>query len=65
VEDGELVDPVDVMRFDDTLYDLLGHRLEGLTMERELILSAETYGGRSTASCLLPGILVSGIELTL
>lgn len=65
VEDGEIVAPVDVMRFDDSLYHLLGDRLEALTRERELILSAETYEGRSTASALLPGILVSGIDLAL
>ncbi|MEA3278656.1 MAG: metallopeptidase TldD-related protein [Pseudomonadota bacterium] len=65
VEDGELRAPVNVMRFDDSLYHLLGDRLEGLTREREMILSASTYGGRSTASYLLPGILVKGIELTL
>ncbi|NEV61204.1 metallopeptidase TldD-related protein [Thiorhodococcus minor] len=65
VEGGEVVAPVDVMRFDDSLYHLLGDRLEALTRERELILSAETYEGRSTASALLPGILVSGIDLAL
>ncbi len=65
VEDGEPVAPVDVMRFDDSLYHLLGDRLEGLTRERELILSADTYDGRSTASHLLPGLLVSGIEFAL
>ena len=64
VENGEVVAPVEVMRFDDSLYHLLGDRLEGITRERELILSAETYGGRSTASNLLPGVLVGGIELT-
>jgi predicted Zn-dependent protease len=65
VEDGEIVAPVNVMRFDDSLYHLLGERLEGLTVERELILSPQTYDGRSTDSALLPGILVSGIELAL
>ncbi len=65
VEGGELVGPVNVMRFDDSLYHLLGDRLDGLTQERELILSPDTYDGRSTGSSLLPGILVSGIELTL
>jgi predicted Zn-dependent protease len=64
-EGGELVAPVDVMRFDDSLYHLLGDRLEGLTRERELILSPATYGGRSTASSLLPGILAGGIDLAL
>jgi hypothetical protein len=29
------------------------------------VLSAETYDGRSSDSALLPGALVSGIELTL
>ncbi|MCG6861763.1 MAG: peptidase [Chromatiaceae bacterium] len=65
VENGEPVAPVQVMRFDDSIYHLLGDRLEGLTRERELLLSSETYGGRSTASSLLPGILVSGIDLAL
>lgn len=65
VENGEPVAPLGVMRFDDSLYHLLGDRLEGLTAERELLLSAETYGGRSTDSALLPGALVSGIELAL
>lgn len=65
VEQGKLVAPVDVMRFDDSLYQLFGDRLEGLTRERELILSPETYGGRSTASSLLPGVLVGGIDLAL
>jgi predicted Zn-dependent protease len=65
VENGEPVAPVAVMRFDDSLYGLLGDRLEGLTKERELLLSTETYDGRSTASSLLPGILVGGIDLAL
>lgn len=65
VEDGERVAPVNVMRFDDSLYHLLGDRLEAITRERELILSADTYGGRSSASALLPGVLVSAIELAL
>jgi predicted Zn-dependent protease len=65
VENGELVAPVSVMRFDDSLYHLLGDRLEGITRERELLLSATTYEGRSTASSLMPGILVGGIELAL
>jgi predicted Zn-dependent protease len=65
VEGGEIVAPLKVMRFDDSLYGLLGDRLEGLTAERDLLLSPQTYDGRSTESALLPGILVSGIELAL
>ncbi|PQJ96453.1 TldD/PmbA family protein [Chromatium okenii] len=65
VEHGEIVCPVKVMRFDDSLYHLLGDGLEALTSERELMLSAETYEGRATDSALLPGLLVSGITLAL
>jgi predicted Zn-dependent protease len=65
VENGIPVAPVEVMRFDDSLYHLLGDRLEGLSRERELIVSPETYEGRSRASALLPGLLVSGIDLAL
>ncbi|MBK5940796.1 peptidase [Halochromatium roseum] len=65
VEQGELIAPLAVMRFDDSLYRLFGDQLEALTGERELRLSAETYDGRSTASALLPGALVSNLNLTL
>jgi predicted Zn-dependent protease len=65
VEQGVIQCPVKVMRFDDSLYHLLGDRLEGLTRERELLMDAGTYEGRSTESALLPGVLVSGIELAL
>lgn len=65
VQDGELVAPIDSMRFDDSLFSLFGSALERLTRERRLILSAETYGGRCTSSYLLPGALVEQIALTL
>ncbi len=65
VEDGRIQAPLNVMRFDDTLFDLLGPRLEGLTRERELLLDAGTYGGRSSHSHLLPGALVDGMTFTL
>ncbi|EGV29151.1 hypothetical protein ThidrDRAFT_3343 [Thiorhodococcus drewsii AZ1] len=65
IEKGEVQGPVKVMRFDDSLYHVLGDRLEALTRDRELILSADTYDGRSTSSALLPGLLVSGIDLAL
>lgn len=65
VEDGEIVAPIDVMRFDDTLYRMMGEGLVGLTEERELIMDAGTYGGRSTSSARLPGALVEDFVLTL
>jgi predicted Zn-dependent protease len=65
VEHGELARPLAVMRFDDSFYRLFGDALAGLTKERELRLSADTYEGRSTASALLPGALISSLRLTL
>ena len=65
VEDGEIKAPVSTMRFDDSVYSLLGTQLEALTAERELLLSASTYGQRNTASNLLPGALVKRLTLTL
>lgn len=65
VEGGEVVAPVDVMRFDDTLYRLLGESLEGLTAERELLLDASSYGARSLRSARLPGALVGEMSFTL
>ncbi|MFW0757016.1 TldD/PmbA family protein [Pseudomonas sp. H11T01] len=65
VENGEIQAPVSTMRFDDSVYNLLGSQLEALTRERDLILSASTYSQRQTASALLPGALVSRLTLTL
>ncbi|QHG67350.1 TldD/PmbA family protein [Pseudomonas putida] len=65
VENGEIQGPVSTMRFDDSLYSLLGSQLEDLTCEREMILSTSTYGQRSTGSSHLPGALVKGLTLTL
>ena len=65
VENGSVVAPVDVLRFDDTLYRLLGDNLEALTSERELALESSTYGSRKLESVLLPGALVSEMHFTL
>ena len=65
VENGRIVAPVDVLRFDDTLYRLLGDNLEALTSERELSLESSTYGSRKLESVLLPGALVSEMSFTL
>jgi predicted Zn-dependent protease len=65
VEDGKIKAPVSTMRFDDSVFGLLGNALEELTTERELILSASTYSQRQTASNLLPGALIRALTLTL
>lgn len=65
VEDGEIRAPLNVMRFDESVYRLLGENLIGLTRERELFLDTHTYGARSAGSIHLPGALVSDLTLTL
>jgi predicted Zn-dependent protease len=65
VENGRVEAPVDVMRFDDSIYHMLGEQLLGLTTERELLLDTGTYGGRSGASAELPGALIEDLRFTL
>lgn len=65
VENGEIVAPLDVMRFDDTLYRLLGSELVDLTREREWMLSTQSYGQRSVETTRLPGALIRGMTFTL
>ena len=65
IDDGEIVAPVNVLRFDDTAFHLLGDRLEGLTDEAEVLLDAASYGERSTSSARLPGALVGAMRFVL
>jgi predicted Zn-dependent protease len=65
VEDGRIRAPLDVMRFDDSAYRILGENLEALTRERELVPETDTYGERSTVSMRTPGALVRELTLTL
>jgi predicted Zn-dependent protease len=65
VEGGKVVAPVNVLRFDDTIYRMLGANLEALTQETELLLEPNTYGERELRSLRLPGAVVSEISFTL
>jgi predicted Zn-dependent protease len=65
VEHGAIQAPLNVMRFDESLYRLLGDNLLGLTAERDFILDSSTYHQRSTSSSRLPGALVEDFQFTL
>jgi predicted Zn-dependent protease len=65
VENGKAVAPLNVMRFDESIYHLLGDKLVDLSKEREHIFDASTYGGRSDSIAILPGVLVNDFTLTL
>ncbi len=65
VDGGEIVAPANVLRFDDTAYNLLGANLVDLTADVETLLDPGTYGGRSSDSFRLPGALVDDMAFTL
>ncbi|TCK33545.1 putative Zn-dependent protease [Paraburkholderia sp. BL8N3] len=65
VEHGQIVAPVDAMRFDDSPYRLLGDQLEAVGAQTELLLSDATWGERATGGMRLPGVLARSFELTL
>ncbi|WP_374353513.1 TldD/PmbA family protein [Chitinimonas sp.] len=65
VENGEIVAPLNVMRFDDSLYRMLGSELEALTRETEFLADAGSYGARSSSSQRLPGALLRDFRLVL
>ena len=54
-----------MLRFDDTIYRMLGDKLEALTAERELLLESSTYGSRMLTSTTVPGALLSELQFTL
>ncbi len=65
VENGEIQSPIEVMRFDDNVYDLLGTNLVALSNQRDFIFDASSYGQRSNSSIELPGALVKAMCFTL
>lgn len=65
VEHGRVQGPVDAMRFDDSIYRMLGSNLVGLTRNVDWIADPDTYGWRSCRTARLPGILVDDVAFTL
>jgi predicted Zn-dependent protease len=65
VERGEIVAPLSVMRFDDSLYRMFGDHLVDFTREREWIVNAGTYEQRSIETSRVPGTLLSALAFTL
>lgn len=65
VERGRLVEPLQVMRFDDSFLRMFGEGLLGLTDQAERVPESGTYQERQLASVTTPGALVEGWRLTL
>ena len=65
VENGEVMAPIDNMRFDDSIYNFFGENLEAVTNNSQLIPDVNTYEGRELGGISCPGILLKSFELTL
>jgi predicted Zn-dependent protease len=65
VERGRISAPVTPMRFDDSVYRMLGSELAALTRTAEMLPDPSTYGERSTSSARLPGALLKALRFTL
>ena len=65
VKDGELIGPINTMRFDETMYNIFGTKLAGLTNEQQLLMDTSTYEQRSVHSSTIPGAVVEDFRLTL
>ena len=65
VEQGEIVAPIDTMRFDDSFYRFFGDQLMEVENKLTVIPDTSTYGKRSLGAITCPGILVNSFALTL
>jgi len=65
VDQGQLVAPLPVMRFDQDVIQLLGDDLIALGDHAEWQPNTETYGARNLGGIRAPGALVAGLNLTL
>lgn len=65
VENGELVAPIENLRFDESLYRCFGENLIALTTAQEFIPEVGTYGHRNLGGDWVPGALIEAFTYTL
>lgn len=65
VEDGEIIAPIENLRFDDNLYRFLGEGLIDLTEQQTFIPAVGTYDQRSLGGMWVPGMLIEQFRYTL
>jgi predicted Zn-dependent protease len=65
VENGQIVSPIQDMRFDETLYKFFGQSLEALGEKSEPVPHISSYGERSLGGSLVPGMLLNSFTFTL
>ncbi|OCQ98324.1 Zn-dependent protease [Nostoc sp. MBR 210] len=65
VENGEIIAPIENLRFDDSLYRFWGENLVDFTNFQEFIPEVDTYESRKLGGSLVPGMLVNDFTYTL
>ncbi|MBG1262850.1 TldD/PmbA family protein [Nostoc commune] len=65
VENGEIIAPIENLRFDESLYRFWGENLVDLTNFQEFIPEVGTYESRQLGGSLVPGMLVEDFTYTL
>lgn len=65
VENGEIVAPIENLRFDDSLYNFWADKLVDFTDKHEFIPQVETYDCRQLGGSMVPGMLVEDFRYTL
>ncbi|MEM1292374.1 MAG: metallopeptidase TldD-related protein [Cyanobacteria bacterium P01_H01_bin.162] len=65
VEKGQIIAPIENLRFDDSLYNFWGTQLMALTQSVQFIPEVGSYGYRDLGGTLVPGMLVDNFAYTL
>ena len=65
VANGEIVAPIEDLRFDDSLYSFWGEKLIDFTDKQEFIPEVGTYENRQLGGSTVPGMLVEDFTYTL
>jgi predicted Zn-dependent protease len=65
VKNGEIVAPIENLRFDESLYRFWGENLLDLTNFQEFIPEVGTYDSRQLGGSMVPGMLVEDFTYTL
>ncbi len=65
VEKGEIVGPIQDLRFDDSLYNMFGDNFGGFTRQQEIFTNTATYQKRRLGGMKLPGAIFHSFHFTL
>lgn len=65
VEKGQIVAPIQDLRFDESLFRILGSELEAITSTATRLPDTSSYFERSLGGCQVPGMLIRDFRFTL